>query len=73
MKSLPDVWDISEMEFIDAYADNTKLQSDLVLEDRPVARAMVRLVEALVEDEEWSGLIVASFSEFDEIALTNLT
>ena len=28
------------MEFINAYTDNTKLQSDLVLEDRPVTRAV---------------------------------
>ena len=59
-------------EFIDAYADNTKLQSDLVLEDRPVSRAMVRLVEALEEGEEWSGLTSTLLHEFDEIAATQL-
>lgn len=59
-------------EFIDAYADNTKLQSDLVLEDRPVSRAMVRLVEALEEGEEWSGLTSTSFMNSMKLQRRNL-
>ena len=43
------------LEFIDIYKDNTKLQHDLVLEDRPVARALVRLVDSLSEGKIWEG------------------
>ena len=60
------------MEFINAYADNTKLQSDLVLEDRPVARAIVKLVEPMAEVKEWAGLTTTLLGELDEIAAIQL-
>ena len=61
-----------DMEFINAYADNTKLQSDLVLEDRPVARAIVKLVETIEEDDEWTGYNTTLLGVLDEIAATQL-
>ena len=59
--------DYQPMEFIKAYIDNTKLQSDLVLEDRPVARAIVKLVETLEEGKEWTGYNSTLLGELDEI------
>jgi hypothetical protein len=60
------------MEFINAYIENTKLQAELVLEDRPVARAIVKLVQSLDEDEEWTGYMSTLLGELDEIAATQL-
>ena len=39
-------------EFVEAYADNIDLQTDLVIEDRPVARAIIKLVEELPEGQQ---------------------
>jgi hypothetical protein len=44
-------------KYIKVYVDNTKLQSDLILEDRPVARGIVKLGELLEEGEEWIGYL----------------
>jgi len=60
------------MEFINAYTANTKLQSDLVLEDRPVARAIVRLVQSLEEGDEWTGYTSTLLKELEVIATRDL-
>ena len=59
-------------EFIEAYIENTKLQSDLILEDRPVARAVVKLVQSLSVGDEWAGMTTSLLKTLDIIAETQL-
>lgn len=58
-----------DMEFIDAYTENIDLQTDLVIEDRPVAKAIIKLVEVLPGGEQWEGSTTDLLAKLNGIAI----
>lgn len=57
------------LEFINAYNANTDLQTDLILEDRPVARAIIKLSESFADGEFWSGSTTELLHRLQVIAM----
>jgi hypothetical protein len=56
------------MEFIKAYHENIDLQTDVVLEDRPVARAIIEFIE-LEPGQKWSGTTTELLARLEIIAV----
>jgi hypothetical protein len=56
-------------EFINAYAENVDLQTDLVIEDRPIAKAVIKLVEDLPKCQQWEGSTTDLLAKLNGIAI----
>jgi hypothetical protein len=56
-----------DMDFINAYHDNIKLQTDAILEERPVARALIELIES-EPDHKWSGSMTELLAVLESVA-----